>query len=101
MAKSFDTLRVLAIASQAAGFIAIIALETLMGDAARPWQGMTLALMLGSALWVALLRRYRRNRQRKVATDKARREVEDETQWEMASGCAQDRESARSDEDRY
>ena len=37
MAKSaFDTLRALAIASQALGFILIITLETLMGDAARP-----------------------------------------------------------------
>lgn len=70
MAKPFDTLRALAIVSQAAGFIAIITLETLMHDAARPWQGVTLALMLGSALWVALLRRYRRNRQRKAAAEK-------------------------------
>lgn len=66
MAKSVDTLRALAIASQAAGFILIIALETWLGDAARPWQGVTLALMLASASGVALLRRYRRNRRRKA-----------------------------------
>ncbi|SDM12206.1 hypothetical protein SAMN05661010_03409 [Modicisalibacter muralis] len=75
MAKSFDTLRALAIASQAAGFMAIITLETLMNDAARPWQGVTLAVMLGSALWVALLRRYRRNQQRKAAQERARRDT--------------------------
>nr|WP_297460445.1 hypothetical protein [uncultured Halomonas sp.] len=73
MATSFDTLRALAIASQAVGFLAIITLETLMHDAARPWQGVALALMLGSALWVALLRRYRHNRQRKAARERVRR----------------------------
>lgn len=77
MAKPFDTLRALAITSQAAGFIAIITLETLMNDAARPWQGVALALMLGSALWVALLRRYRRNRQRKVASEKTQTDSPD------------------------
>nr|WP_298250485.1 hypothetical protein [uncultured Halomonas sp.] len=67
MAKSaFDTLRALAIASQALGFILIITLETVMGDAARPWQGLALATMVVAALWIALARRYRRNQARKV-----------------------------------
>ncbi|RCV87036.1 hypothetical protein [Billgrantia montanilacus] len=67
MAKtSFDTLRVLAIASQALGFILIITLETLMGDAARPWQGVTLAVMVLCALFLALARLYRRNKARKT-----------------------------------
>jgi len=67
MAKSaFDTLRALAIASQALGFILIITLETVMGDAARPWQGWTLAAMVAAALWIALVRLYRRNRARKA-----------------------------------
>lgn len=69
MAKSFDPLRVLAIASQAAGLLLIFTLETWLGDGARPWQGVTLAVMLGVALWVALLRRYRRNRRRKAAEE--------------------------------
>jgi len=63
---AFDTLRALAIASQATGFILILALETLMGDAARPWQGWTLAAMLAAALWIALVRLYRRNKARKA-----------------------------------
>ncbi len=67
MAKpAFDTLRALAIASQALGFILIITLETLMGDAARPWQGWTLAAMVVAALWIALVRLYRRNKARKA-----------------------------------
>ncbi|MDR5903630.1 MULTISPECIES: hypothetical protein [Halomonas] len=67
MAKpAFDTLRALAIASQALGFILIITLETVMGDAARPWQGWTLAAMVVAALWIALVRLYRRNRARKA-----------------------------------
>ena len=41
-----DGLRAVAIASQAVGFILIIALETWLGDAARVWQGVTLAAML-------------------------------------------------------
>jgi hypothetical protein len=63
--SSFDTLRALAIASQAFGFVLIITLETLMGDAARPWQGWTLAAMMMAALGIALARLYRRNRARK------------------------------------
>lgn len=57
-----DGLRRIAIASQATGFVLIITLETVMGDDARPWQGVTLALMLATAAWLALMRRYRRNR---------------------------------------
>ncbi len=67
MAKpAFDTLRALAIASQALGLTLIITLETVLGDAARPWQGWTLAAMVAAALWIALVRLYRRNRARKV-----------------------------------
>ncbi len=67
MAKqAFATLRALAIASQALGLTLIITLETLMGDAARPWQGWTLAAMVVAALWIALVRLYRRNRARKA-----------------------------------
>lgn len=66
MAKpAFDILRALAIASQAVGLIAVITLETVMGDAARPWQGLTLGLMIAAALLLAVARTYRRNRQRK------------------------------------
>jgi len=63
---AFDTLRALAIASQATGFILILALETVMGDAARPWQGWTLAAMVAAALWIALVRLYRHNKTRKA-----------------------------------
>ncbi|MBZ9558910.1 MULTISPECIES: hypothetical protein [Modicisalibacter] len=70
MAKRVDTLRVLAIASQAVGFILILTLETVLGDAARPWQGVTLALMLAAALIIAVLRQYRRNRARKAAAER-------------------------------
>ncbi len=64
---SFDTLRALAIGSQALGFILIITLETLMGgEAARPWQGVTLAAMVAFALGIALARLYRRNQARKA-----------------------------------
>lgn len=74
MARSIDTLRVLAVASQAIGFILIITLETLMADAARPWQAATLGAMLTCALGIALARRYRRNRRRKAVA----RRLEDE-----------------------
>ncbi|GAA0640240.1 hypothetical protein ACFPTY_15240 [Halomonas beimenensis] len=73
--QAFDTLRALAIASQALGFILIITLETVMGDAARPWQGWTLAAMVAAALWIALVRLYRRNKARKAL---ARRLADDE-----------------------
>jgi anthranilate phosphoribosyltransferase len=69
--KSFDTLRALAIASQALGFIVIITLETLMGDAARPWQAVTLAAMVASALGIALVSHYRRNKARKARDRRA------------------------------
>ncbi|QFU03167.1 hypothetical protein FIU83_16120 [Halomonas sp. THAF5a] len=63
---AFDTLRALAIASQALGFLLILTLETVMGDAARPWQGWTLAAMVAFALGIALVRLYRRNKARKA-----------------------------------
>ena len=79
MAKtSFDTLRVLAIASQALGFILILTLETLMGDAARPWQGVTLVVMVLCALSLALARLYRRNKARK-AMDRRLADDDDDT----------------------
>ncbi|PRY64544.1 hypothetical protein B0H98_105211 [Vreelandella songnenensis] len=62
---AFDVLRALAIGSQALGLIVVITLETVLGDAARPWQGVTLGLMLAAALAIALVRVYRRNRLRK------------------------------------
>ena len=62
---AFDVLRALAIGSQALGLMLIITLETVMGDAARPWQGVVLALMVAAALAIALVRLYRRNRLRK------------------------------------
>ncbi|RUR41345.1 hypothetical protein [Vreelandella populi] len=67
---AFDVLRALAIGSQALGLIVIITLETLLGDAARPWQGVTLGLMLAAALMLALVRVYRRNRQRKQRAER-------------------------------
>lgn len=71
MAQSSDTLRALAIASQATGFLLIITLETLLGDAARPWQGVTLGGMLACALVIAVVRRYQRNRARRAAVERA------------------------------
>ncbi|MFI0473540.1 hypothetical protein ACGLWX_12560 [Halomonas sp. HMF6819] len=65
--SGIDVLRALAIGSQALGLALIIALETVMGNAARPWQGVVLAIMLVTALLIALARLYRRNRQRKEA----------------------------------
>lgn len=62
---AFDKLRALAIGSQAIGLILIITLETVMGDAARPWQGVVLAAMVATALTIALMRLYRRNLARK------------------------------------
>lgn len=71
----YDVLRALAIGSQALGLVLIITLETLLGDAARPWQGAVLALMITAALAVALVRLYRRNRWRKQqAAQQARRD---------------------------
>ncbi|NYT71418.1 hypothetical protein HZU72_03140 [Halomonas sp. QX-2] len=62
---AFDKLRALAIGSQAIGLILIMTLETVMGNAARPWQGVVLAGMLATALSIALVRLYRRNLARK------------------------------------
>ncbi|MCP1315715.1 hypothetical protein [Halomonas sp. 707D7] len=62
-----DVLRALAIGSQALGLALVITLETVMGDAARPWQGVVLGAMVAVALTIALVRLYRRNRQRKAA----------------------------------
>ncbi|MDN6180854.1 MAG: hypothetical protein L0I84_07640 [Halomonas subglaciescola] len=59
---TYDPLRALAIGSQALGLIVIITLETLMGDSARPWQGVTLGLMVAAALCLAVARLYRRKR---------------------------------------
>lgn len=73
--KSFDSLRALAIGSQALGFILIITLETVLGEAARPWQGVTLAAMVAFALALALARLYRRNKARK---EMARRLADDD-----------------------
>ncbi|EHJ94095.1 hypothetical protein [Vreelandella boliviensis] len=67
---AFDKLRALAIGSQAIGLILIITLETVMGDAARPWQGVVLAAMLITALTIALVRLYRRNLARKRWTER-------------------------------
>lgn len=61
----FDMLRALAIGTQAIGLMLIITLETVLGDNARLWQGITLALMVTAALCIALVRLYRRNKQRK------------------------------------
>lgn len=62
---AFDRLRALAIASQAIGLMLVIGLETVMGNAARPWQGVVLAGMLVAALTIALVRLYQRNLTRK------------------------------------
>lgn len=79
MGKSFDPLRVLAIASQALGFVLIITLETVLGDAARLWQGITLGVMLVTALSVALMRQYRRNKGRKAAAERAHKISDSQT----------------------
>ncbi|MCL7928558.1 hypothetical protein [Halomonas llamarensis] len=71
---TFDPLRALAIGSQAIGLIVIITLDTVLRDAARPWQGVTLAVMLAFALGIAFMRRYRRNRARKRLAERAEEE---------------------------
>lgn len=63
--SSFDTLRALAIGTQALGLALIITLETVLGDAARPWQGGVLAAMVACALVIALVRMYRNKRRQK------------------------------------
>lgn len=74
---AFDRLRALAIGSQAIGLILIITLETMMGNAARPWQGVVLVGMLAAALSIALLRLYRRKRHQKQLAER-RRYLEEE-----------------------
>ena len=69
---SFDRLRALAIGSQALGLTLIITLETVMGDAARPWQGGVLAAMVGVALSIATLCWYRAKRRQKQQAEAAR-----------------------------
>lgn len=79
MASSvFDNLRAWAIGTQALGFVLILTLETLLGDAARPWQGWTLAAMITAALWIALVRLYRRNRQRKALARRLEAQEDDD-----------------------
>ncbi|WP_404376541.1 hypothetical protein [Vreelandella aquamarina] len=63
--SSFDTLRALAIGTQALGLTLIITLETVLGDSARPWQGVVLAAMVAAALAIALVRLYRSKRRQK------------------------------------
>lgn len=63
--SSFDTLRALAIGSQALGLALIITLETVLGDGARPWQGGVLAAMVAAALAIATVRMYRNKRRQK------------------------------------
>ncbi|MGM0522247.1 MAG: hypothetical protein ACQEQ6_09235 [Pseudomonadota bacterium] len=71
---TFDPLRALAIGSQAIGLMVIITLDTVLRDAARPWQGVTLAVMLAFALGIALMRLYRRNKARKRQAERAQEE---------------------------
>lgn len=71
---TFDPLRALAIGSQAIGLMVIITLDTVLRDAARPWQGVTLAVMLAFALGIALMRLYRRNKARKRLAERAEEE---------------------------
>lgn len=71
---TFDPLRALAIGSQAIGLTVIITLDTVLRDAARPWQGVTLAVMLAFALGIAFMRLYRRNKVRKRQAERAEEE---------------------------
>lgn len=71
---TYDPLRALAIGSQAAGLIVIITLETVLGDAARAWQGVTLGLMVAAALGIAVARLYRRKRAQR---ERVRRQEDD------------------------
>lgn len=68
----FDRLRALAIGSQAIGFLLIITLETVMSNAARPWQGVVLAGMLATALSIALVRLYRHKWHQKQVAERRR-----------------------------
>ncbi|WP_245977871.1 hypothetical protein [Kushneria sinocarnis] len=73
----------LAIASQMAGFIIIVALQTLLPlSQARPLQAAVLIVMLTIAVSVALMRRYRRNRRwrdrmRHAPSGRATKETDD------------------------
>lgn len=76
---AFDRLRALAIGSQAIGLLLIITLETVMGNAARPWQGVVLVGMLATAIVIALMRLYRRKRHQRQLVERQRYlEEEDE-----------------------
>lgn len=75
---AFDKLRALAIGSQAIGLILIITLETVMGNAARPWQGVVLAAMLVTALTIAVVRLYRRKRLQKQLAERRQYLEEDD-----------------------
>ena len=68
--SSFDTLRALAIGTQALGLTLIITLETVLGDGARPWQGVVLAAMVACALAIALVRMYRNKRRQKQQAER-------------------------------
>lgn len=75
---AFDKLRALAIGSQAIGLTLIITLETVMGNAARPWQGVVLAAMLATAIVIALVRLYRHKRYQKQTAERRQSLVEDD-----------------------
>ncbi|MAY71678.1 MAG: hypothetical protein CME82_09525 [Halomonas sp.] len=75
--KTFDPLRALAIGSQALGFVMIFVLGTTL-DHPRPWQGLTLGLMLVVALVVAIARRYRNNRLQKFRDERRQRLLGDD-----------------------
>ncbi|MGA4494002.1 hypothetical protein [Vreelandella venusta] len=75
---AFDMLRALAIGSQALGLMLIITLETVMGDAARPWQGCVLVIMVASALTIALVRLYQNKRYQKQMAERRRNADEEE-----------------------
>nr|WP_300310038.1 hypothetical protein [Halomonas sp.] len=74
---AFDSLRILAIASQAIGFILIFVLGTTL-ESPRPWQGVTLAIMISVALGVAIVRRYRSKRLQKERDERRARLLDDD-----------------------
>jgi hypothetical protein len=65
LSHHYDRSRAIAVVSQAAGLIAIVALETWLGDAARPWQGLVFALMLACGLGLALRSYYLKQKARR------------------------------------
>lgn len=65
LSHHYDRSRAIAVASQAAGLIAIVALETWLGDDARPWQGLVFALMLACGLGLALRSYYQKQKARR------------------------------------